>query len=228
MDILDQAELQDRYRQKCEENEYNALARRNQHYFSIDDMAVRTSIMFRAQDFEITQDANIVLLHPSADSGMPHTRPGNIICFSSETDSNRITGTLLHEGMHLEQRKNPGLWKAYHIKQGWWPVSVAQIPSRWVERCRINPDTLDTPFWAWQTNYVPLPLFSNEARPTLTDCSIRWFDLRNGVLLSSPPESFTKRYGSIEQPEHPNETSAIELSKEGYSTRAELYNVLTN
>ncbi len=228
MEILEQAEFQDRYRQRCETNEFNSLARRNQYYFSIDDLSTRSAIMIRAQDFEITQDANIVLLHPSADSGMPHTRPGNIICFSSETNINRITNTLLHEGMHLEQRKNPELWKSYHIKQGWWPIPASYIPSRWVERCRINPDTLDLPFWSWQNNYVPLPIFSNEARPTLTDCDIRWFDLRNQTLLRETPESFIKRYGTIEQPEHPNETSAIELSREGISTRTELYNVLSS
>ena len=86
MDILEQAEQIDRYRTKCMNNEYNSLARRNEHYFLVDDLSVRTSIMFRAQDFELTQDANIVLLHPSADSGMPHTRANNIICFSADTN----------------------------------------------------------------------------------------------------------------------------------------------
>lgn len=228
MDILEQAEQIDQYRTKCMNNEYNSLARRNQYYFLVDDLPTRTSIMFRAQEFEITQDANIVLLHPSADSGMPHTRSRDVICFSSDTNSNRITTTLLHEGMHLEQKKNPELWKSYHIKQGWWPVPASYLPERWVARCRINPDTLDLPFWSWQTNYVPLPLFANEARPTLTDCPIRWFDMRNQTLLSEPPESFVIRYGNIGQPEHPNETSAIELSRDGYSTRAELYNVLSS
>jgi hypothetical protein len=228
MDILETAEQIDKYRTKCMANEFNSLARRNQHYFSIDDLPTRSAIMIRAQDFEITQEANIVLLHPSADSGMPHTRPGNIICFSEDTNPNRITNTLLHEGMHLEQRKNPDLWKAYHIKQGWWPVPTSYLPERWVNRCRINPDTLHLPFWAWQSYYVPLPLFGNEARPTLNDCPIRWFDLRNQVLLREPPQSFTERYGNIAQPEHPNETSAIEFSNEGISTFAELHNTLTS
>jgi hypothetical protein len=228
MELLDQAEYQDRYRQKCAENEYNSLARKGQHYFSTDDFSARSAIVIRAADFEITRDANIVLLHPSADSGMPHTRAGNVICFADNTNPTRITNTLLHEGMHLEQRKTPDLWKSYHIKQGWWPVPASLLPERWVTRCRINPDTLDIPFWSWQNAYVPLPLFGNEARPTLTDCPIRWYDLRNATLLREVPESFIQRYGSIGQPEHPNETSAIELSRDGISTRAELYNVLTS
>ena len=94
MELLEQAEFQDRYRYRCEANEFNSLARRNQHYFSIDDFTARSAILIRAQEFEITQDATIVLLHPSADSGMPHTRPGNLICFSSETNPNRITCLL--------------------------------------------------------------------------------------------------------------------------------------
>lgn len=228
MDLLEQAERLDRYRTKCTENEWNSLARQNQHYFSIDDFSTRSAILIRAADFEITRDANIVLLHPSADSGMPHTRAGNLICFSAETNPNRITNTLLHEGMHLEQRRTPDVWKSYHIKQGWWPVPASVLPERWVQRCRINPDTLELPFWSWQNQYVPLPLFANEARPSLTDCPVRWFDLRNGILLRETPESFVKRYGAIAQPEHPNETSAIELAQDGISTRAELYNVLTS
>ena len=228
MDFLDQAEQKDRYRQKCMANEYNALARSNQNYFSIDDFELRSAIVIRAGEFEITQNANIVLLHPSADSGMPHTRPDNIICFSSDTNPNRITNTLLHEGIHLEQRKTPDLWKTYHIGQGWWPIPASVLPERWVNRCRINPDTLDIPFWCWQNHYVPLPLFANEARPTMTDCTVRWYDMRNGVLLRETPESFLKRYGAISQPEHPNETSAVELSRDSISTRAELYNVLVS
>lgn len=228
MDPLTTAEAIDGYRRKCEENEFNSLARKNQYYHEVHDFSLRSAFLIRAADFEITQHANILLLHPSADSGMPHTRPRNIICFSSKTDPNRITNTLLHEGMHLEQRRLPDLWKTYHISQGWWPIPKSAIPEKWIQRCRINPDTMDLPFWSWQTHYVPLPLFTNEARPTLTDCTIRWYDLRNQTLFSSPPDSFTKRYGSIGQPEHPNETSAIEFSEKGYSTYTELYNVLTS
>jgi hypothetical protein len=228
MDPLTNAELVDGYRKKCSMNEYNSLARRNQYYHEIHDFSLRSAFFIRAGDFEITRDANILLLHPSADSGMPHTRPGNILCFSSDSDPNRLTTTLLHEGMHLEQRRDPNLWKTYHISQGWWPIPASVLPERWVNRCRINPDTLDIPFWSWQNNYVPLPLFANEARPTLTDCPVRWFDLRNQTLLKETPESFKKRYGASAQAEHPNETSAIEFSEKGYSSRVELYNVLTS
>jgi hypothetical protein len=134
--------------------------------------------------------------------------------------------TLLHEACHLHQRTHEAYWSSYSIRQGWWPVAADQVPERFRSRCRINPDTMATPFWSWQEHYVPLPLFRNEQSPSMGDCDVRWYDMRNGVLYKVPPPSFSARYGDTGQPEHPFEVSAIEFSERPIQTKEELINVL--
>ncbi len=227
MSLLDIAERLDRYRQKVNENELNRLARSSQIYTVVPEPKQK-EIPAIADRFEIVRGCQLVFLHPSADSGFPHTRPRNIICLPSGFDGINLAETLLHEGFHVHQRFFPSLWNAYSTRQGWWPVSPVEIPLRWRERCRINPDTMENPFWSWQDYYVPLPLFQNEYTPRLTECDIRWFDLRNGAFFTEAPRSFLERYGNIAQPEHPYEVGAIELSKRGIHKYGETANVLMN
>jgi hypothetical protein len=76
-----------------------------------------------------------------------------------------------------------------------------------VKRCRLNPDTFDARFWAFQGRYVPLPLFVREDKPELRDILVRWWDLRERRLQSQPPESFVQKYGKLDvsSAEHPYE-----------------------
>lgn len=226
MELLRKAELLDGYRRSCKNNFLNNLARSTHEY-----VAISSSVQQKAEEYIKTlsfapPQTHVVTLHPSADNGYPHTRPGNLICvptFSIPPSEE----TLRHEALHLHQRLNEGAWITYSISQGWWPIPPALLPSEWTERCRINPDTMMSPFWSWQNNYVPLPIFTNEWSPSLGDCSIRWFDLRNRVLFTKPPDSFEKRYGPIGQPEHPFETGAIEFSHHEKLTHTSLMNSLS-
>lgn len=211
MDLLAKAEKQDGYRAACENSELNSLARQGDAYVFF-PTPLQQKLQHIVDHYEFTQGSKIVTLHPSADSGFPHTRPMNVICMPATTDIGSATQTLFHEACHLSQRSDPAPWVSYSIRQGWWPVASTEIPEKWRERVRINPDTMAEPFWSWQEYYVPLPLFANEQTPMLRECDIRWFDRRNGVLYKDAPPSFVKRYGNIGQPEHPYEVSAIELS----------------
>ena len=227
MESLQRAEIIDNYRERVNENELNRIARSGQVYQTWKEPKEK-EIKDLANRFEIVRGCELVFLHPSADAGFPHTRPRNIICMPSGFDGVNVAETILHEGFHIHQRNFPSLWKSYSIRQGWWPILPSEIPVRWRERCRINPDTMSHPFWTWQDNYVPLPLFTNEASPRLSECEIRWFDLRNGVLYKDAPRSFSERYGNIAQPEHPYEVGAIEFSKRWIQTYKEAANVLMN
>jgi len=57
---------------------------------------------------------------------------------------------------------------------------------------------------------------------TLGDVTIQWFDLRTGALFHSPPESFTEKYGTPSQPEHPYEIYAVMFAKYGIRTKSQL------
>ena len=225
MDLLAKAEQIDKYRTACSRSEINRLAR-SQHIYSVFSNENPAALQQVADTMDLTRGSKIVILHPSADNGYPHTRPGNLICMPAGFSLYNAPKTLLHEACHLHQRSHASYWTSYSIKQGWWPVAADQVPERWRARCRINPDTMANPFWSWQEHYVPLPLFRNEQSPSMDECDVRWYDMRNGVLYKVPPPSFTARYGDTGQPEHPFEVSAIEFSERPIQTKEELINVL--
>jgi hypothetical protein len=222
---LSKAEHMDGYRKACFNSEYNTLARQGQSYtfFPCDR---RQELQNIVDHYDITKGNRVITLHPSADGGFPHTRPENIICMPADFPLNNALKTLIHESCHINQRNNPAPWVSYSMRQGWWPVNQHEIPEKWIERSRINPDTMAEPYWAWQDYYIPLPLFSNEQNPKINECDIRWFDVRNKVLYTTPPRSFIERYGNASQPEHPYEVSAVEIAGRGIKTREELMNVL--
>ena len=143
MELLDEAERKDGYRAACHANLLNDRARERQEYsFYPDPLGKRISSI--AATYEIAKGSQIVTLHPSADNGYPHTRPG-IMCFPVRPyTTSQLTETVLHEALHLHQRNNLDLWTTYSVKQGWWPVPKEVLPEKWRLRCRINPDTMYT------------------------------------------------------------------------------------
>jgi hypothetical protein len=91
--------------------------------------------------------------------------------------------------------------------EGWAYVEDSVIPENWLARCRLNPDTAAARFFAWEGRHVPLPLFVREDKPDLRDIVVRWYDIREGLVKSSAPSSFSKKYGSVSESsmEHPYE-----------------------
>jgi hypothetical protein len=225
-DALAKAEQIDKYRASCSQSDLNRLARQK-HIYSVFLNESPAPLQEIADKMDLTRNSKIIILHPSADNGYPHTRPHNIICMPAGFPLSDAPKTLLHEACHLHQRSQESSWTSYSIRQGWWPISAHHVPENLRTRCRINPDTMSQPFWSWQEHYIPLPLFENEQSPSMGECQVRWYDIRNGTLYKVSPLSFVKRYGDIAQPEHPFEVSAIEFSERRIKTKYELMNVLS-
>lgn len=230
--ILGRAEYLDGYRAACAASPLNSAARNKDQYlpyFLSDGDANRLrSEIFR---IDLLNNAEVLVLHSSADNGYPHTRPTAVVCMPE----NAITGvsdealrnTLCHEAMHIHQRRYPTLWKNKCISEGWTPIPTEKIPKRFRDQCRINPDTFyDTPFWAWDSYHVAMPMFKDSKYLTLGDVRMEWLDLRTNALFHDPPESFTKRYGTPSQPEHPYEIYAVNYANEGLSSNFLVHNKL--
>ena len=224
---LRKAEEVDGYRAACEACTLNSAARMKQVYAPTRLEKNELDRLVNAlYTHPLATTTDVVVLHPSADNGYPHTRPNSIICMpasaiTSMSDST-LANTMLHEAIHIHQRRNPELWKRACNKEGWTEVSANQIPTKFIERSRINPDTMACPYWAWQTHSVPLPLFIREDYPTIEGVRIKWLDLRTNALLSEPPPSFTARYGTPSQPEHPYEILAVTYANENINTEESL------
>ena len=228
-DCLAAAERIDGYRRACRLNRMNSSAREGQGYeLSSISKRATTFLSDGIASLPLLAGMEIAILNSEADGGLPHTRPPKLICLpenlcAEEPISKRLRTTLLHEAIHISQRQDPTLWEKFCRREGWTPVPREKIPEEIVARCRINPDTISKPFWAWELYYVPLPLFIPYGDPGLSKTKIEWFDLRTGATLHNFPKNFEKKYGrKFDQPEHPYEIYAEIFSEEGISTAEDL------
>ena len=204
--IMRKAEQLDSYQSACSSCQINSKARNFCQYVVWSDQ----SLSAKAKATAKAEDISVVILSPSAEGGMPHTRAPNIVCLPAHYPDERLADTMRHELVHIDQRKNPAVWRHKLAAQGWQPASREEIPQQWLARVRINPDTHAAQFWKWADRYIPLPLFEREDKPNLREISVRWWDTTEERLYSQPPSSFTQKYGPLgaSSMEHPYELYA--------------------
>lgn len=198
---LREAEEIDSFFRTIADNPINALARQTLSYLPVNN--------YTEPWIEQTE---LVTMNASAEAGMPHTRPPNLICMPQYFPESKKKETLHHEFVHIHQRRNLDQWTRFFQKEGWSRVDPYELPQRIVSQCRMNPDTIDQPFWRWKDRYVPLPLFERQDKPHLRQVIVSWYDMETGIRQPEAPRSFFERYGSAPQPEHPRELYAVELA----------------
>jgi len=198
MSILERAENIDRFQSLCKRCDVNHLARAKCSYTAWNDQ----SLAEKAREFlrempstEGGEDLTVVIMNPSAEAGMPHTRAPSVICLPAYWPEARLADTLKHELVHISQRRIPEVWETRARMEGWVRVSESVIPENWLRRCRLNPDTAAARFFAWEGRHVPLPLFVREDKPDLREIVVRWYDMRDGIVKAVAPSSFSKKYG---------------------------------
>lgn len=204
---LAHAEMIDHFVERCNKCQVNRLARSKCSYTAWNDQ----SLAIKAKRF-LDQNISVLIVNPSAEGGMPHTRAPSLICLPAYFPEERLESTIKHELVHISQRRNPSLWRTRAAQEGWVPVDESEIPQHWLARCRLNPDTAGARFFAWQGRHVPLPVFIREDKPDLRDVQVRWYDRAEGMVKSGIPTSFTQKYGhlGISSLEHPYELWAYE------------------
>jgi hypothetical protein len=210
LQALFRAEQVDQYRKRVDESPINRLARLGQNYmpipFSIDRIVPLTDMS------EPWPSGQVIWMDPTADSGLPHTRPPNFICISKDFPQADLANTLLHERVHVSQRLHPTVWlklfeEPWHFKP--WSGS---IPTDIESRLRINPDLLEAPLFIWKDMWVPLALFKSTTNPKLNEVDIVWWDAKSRTLLRSPPPGWVDFFGHIPGGEHPYEIIAYLVS----------------
>lgn len=202
MDKLQDAETHDHFFRSISSDPVNKAARENLSY-----------VAMSSQTKPYLLNTEIVTMHPTAEAGMPHTRPPNLICMPIYYPESRMETTLKHELIHIDQRRRRYKWNLFFEQEEWRQVDESEIPERWLQRCRMNPDTIDERFWAWRGRHVPLPLYVREDKPDLRQVIVQWWDKETGIKQSEAPRSFQERYGYMpSQPEHPRELAAVELA----------------
>jgi hypothetical protein len=218
--ILKGAEEKDQYLKTCHLHKSNSLARRSLSYSanSNNEKEYYTRILEKAME-SIPQrlkmdlrEVAIISLMPSADGGMPHTRPSSIICFPNPKQM-LSTSTLIHELWHVHQRLYKEKWAQTFESMGWskWDGT---LPRALDDHRRFNPDTIDCPLWIFRNRFVPVPVFKDVMRPEMGEVFMWFYDAKNGTRITSIPLELETEYPSMPASayEHPREIAAYLLA----------------
>jgi hypothetical protein len=218
--LLVDAENIDSYLTRCQRDPVNANARRRQsyaantvssndasHYQSILDKTIPLLPMRLRMDLHTIP---VVSLMPSADGGMPHTRPYSIICVPQLEQINSLS-TMIHELWHVHQRKYKDTWGKVFEQLGWkeW---TGRLPEFLRKHCRINPDTIDSPFWVYQDTWVPVPIFRDISLPSMSDVDIWFYHIKGGHHVKQIPSEMEVVGLPKSAYEHPREMTAYLLA----------------
>uniref|UniRef100_A0A6C0KNP1 Uncharacterized protein n=1 Tax=viral metagenome TaxID=1070528 RepID=A0A6C0KNP1_9ZZZZ len=221
--LLHESEKEDFYLEECYDHPPNAKSRGKVNYrpnsFSMYDYDTTLAYLENVIQYipkrlvADLQTVYIVSLMPSAEDGMPHTRPGDVICFADLSQASSLH-TLKHELWHIHQRKYQALWRIIFESLGWKPCTTA-LPSKLEEYRRFNPDTIDSPHWVFNDTWVPIPVFKDITHPKVSEVDICFYHVIEQYHTKQvPPEISTYFAGlPIVAYEHPREITAYLLAE---------------
>jgi hypothetical protein len=206
--ILKKAESIDFFTTTCQIDQVNSLARKNCSYTPWPEQTLASKAT-EYIPYDLRESVKVVILNPSAEGGMPHTRPG-VICLPAYFPDSMLEETMKHELVHVDQRINREHWKLKLVKEGWVEESESSIPEHWLERCRMNPDTWSSRFWSWEDRYIALPVFQRTDVPSMKEFDIFWYDKQEERAIRKAPLDFVEQYGTVSPSaqEHPYELMA--------------------
>lgn len=221
--LLDEAEREDFYLEECHDDKSNSLARKNLTYsanqISLRDHNYGVTYLDGTRDLlpirllNDLKEVKIIQLMPTADGGMPHTRPGGIICYPDISQLFSKT-TLIHELWHIHQRTYKDLWFKTFKRMGWM-MWDGKLPENLDKARRYNPDTLDCPFWIFEGEWIPIPIFKDISRPNVADVEIWFYNPVKQYHIKRVPESLQSYIPGLPPSayEHPREITAYMLAE---------------
>jgi hypothetical protein len=227
--LLDEAEKIDFYIEECMEDMSNMKARREYSYSA--NSMTHKEIKFFEVVLENTkdyipkrlqydlEDIKLIQLMPSADGGMPHTRPNNLICYPDISQFFNKS-TMIHELWHIHQRKYQNFWTDTFMRLG-WELWEGDLPAGLEKYRRYNPDTIDSPFWIFKKTWIPIPIFNDISRPNMTDVTIWFYNPSMRTHIRSVPSEISSYFPNLPPSayEHPREITAYMLAEpEKYKT----------
>lgn len=220
---LNEAEQQDFYLEECHDDRANSLARKDLTYtpntihlrdvkyaYSFLEGIIKSVPIRLLSDLE---EVKIIQLMPSADGGMPHTRPGNIICYPNFSQI-FSKNTLIHELWHIHQRNFKDMWFKTFKRLG-WKLWEGTLPEQLENNRRINPDTIDCPLWIFQDTWIPIPIFSDISRPSVNNVEIWFYNPNKQYHIKRVPTEIEFYFSGLPSTayEHPREITAYMLAE---------------
>jgi hypothetical protein len=220
--LLNAAERADFYIEECHDDRANSLARKNLTYsansmstgeykYAIDHLE-QLKALIPVRLLNDLKEVKIIQLMPTADGGMPHTRPGGIICYP---DFKLNSGTtLIHELWHVHQRLFNNLWLKTFNSLG-WTMWKGELPEQLDKARRYNPDTIDYPFWIFADSWIPLPIFKDISKPNVAEVEIWFYNPKLQYHIKRVPDELSLYFPDLPPAayEHPRELTAYMLSE---------------
>ena len=219
--LLNEAEKLDFYLEECYDDKRNSMARLaySANTVSQEDREMLQTVSTIALPRRLTTDLQtvyLVQLMPTADGGMPHTRPLEgtkaIICYANArilTDQK----TLIHELWHVHQRIYKKEWDSIFYSLEWTEWNNT-LPASLENSRRYNPDTIDAPLWIYKNKWVPVPIFRDISKPNVSEVDIWFYDVLNRYHVKSVPNELLSFWPDLPSSayEHPRELTAYLLS----------------
>lgn len=157
-----------------------------------------------------TEDGLIEIVDEWCKEGLPHTTDSNTIRMTRQKyDSQRLPSLLVHERIHLDQKRNPTKWAEFY-KQ-YWDYDIqyeSPVPDVYAKHLRPNPDTAANPWAIWRQRWVFFPYTETGG---LQAANVRIWDLFENTFVPVPEQwkaRFCDADGCPHQYEHPHELSA--------------------
>lgn len=172
-----------------------------------------------------TDDGTIEIVDAGCKEGLPHTTNSHTIRMTEAVyNASRREITLSHERIHLDQKRNPNVWREFY-KRFWdyemYSSAPHDLPIDYVKNLRPNPDTSDAPWALWRGRWVFFPNYGPDR--TLRNARIMVWDTQTKTIVSPPPEwkaMFCVSNNCPHQFEHPHELSAEYIADGGNSPAA--------
>lgn len=160
-----------------------------------------------------TEDGVIEVVNPSCKEGLPHTTgPNTIRMTEAALHDPRAASTLVHERVHLDQKRNRSSWYEFY-KTAWEYTLMSTpppgLPYKYQYDLRPNPDTSDAPWAIWRSRYLFFPNYGPQR--TLKEAVVQVYDLKERKLVEPPSEwrsAFCSGMLCPHQFEHPHELAA--------------------
>jgi hypothetical protein len=220
--MLTNAEQIDGYLAACYNDTRNEIARSEGTYhpnvisaddhsffqYHLDQAIPRLPLRLRAD----LGTVHVISLMPSAEGGMPHTRPPSLIC-APHLRSLTTFSTLVHELWHIHQRLYHAEWDAVFFRMKWKEWS-GRLPTLLEKARRYNPDTVDTPLWVFQDTWVPVPMFDHLTQPRIKDTTVWFYNVKDGYHIKHVPGELHHLAPDLPATawEHPREMAAYLLA----------------
>jgi hypothetical protein len=164
-------------------------------------------------------NTTIKIVNSDFSEGLPHTCDSDTIVIPENVwNSSHKEATLLHEYVHIEQRRNLDKWYKFYEEE--WGYTKYDGLFNYI---RPNPDTSDHPLMIWRKRYVFVSLFTHTR--SLKDAKTHVYDVLTNAFVTIPDswrsffESDTYR---VYQNEHPHEIAAEYLTKKPNTKAAQI------